>query len=173
MTYDPKKHHRRSIRWYGYDYAQAGWYFVTVCTQGHVCLFGRVVDGQMRLNDAGRMVQAVWNQLVDHYARVQTDAFIVMPNHIHGIIELTADGAVGGVLSLADVVHRFKTLATKRYIDGVNQCGWSAFPGRLWQRNYHEHVIRSERSLNRIRQYIADNPARWADDPENPDTSQA
>jgi REP element-mobilizing transposase RayT len=73
---------------------------------------------------------------------------------------------------LADIVHRFKTLATKRYIDGVNAQGWPTFPGRLWQRNYHEHVIRNERSLNRIRQYIADNPIRWPDDPENPNTNQ-
>ena len=72
---------------------------------------------------------------------------------------------------MPDVVHRFKTLTTKRYIDGVKQYNWPAFVGRLWQRNYHEHIIRSERSLNQVRQYIADNPARWADDPENPAAS--
>jgi len=217
MSYDAKKHHRRSIRLPGYDYAQAGWYFVTVCTHNHACLFGRVVGEDMQLNDAGCTVQTVWDQLPDHYQRVQTDLFVVMPNHIHGVIRLSPVGAgpracpsftngqstIGqrgmqqsetgqprgvaptdhrGVgtdgcdqgptgrraLSLPDVVGRFKTLTTKRYIGGVRQCGWPAFAGRLWQRNYHEHIIRNERSLNQIRQYIADNPARWAHDPENP-----
>jgi putative transposase len=71
-------------------------------------------------------------------------------------------------LSLADVVHRFKTLTTKRYADGVKTQGWPAFHGRLWQRNYYEHVIRGEESLNRIRRYIENNPASWAFDEENP-----
>jgi len=71
-------------------------------------------------------------------------------------------------MSLPDVLHRFKTLTTKKYTDGVKQSGWTPFSGRLWQRNYYEHIIRDEESLNRIRQYILDNPARWAFDPENP-----
>jgi REP element-mobilizing transposase RayT len=90
MRYDPKEHHRRSIRLRDYDYAQAGAYFVTVCAEGHTCLFGDVIDDEMRLNDAGRMVQAVWNELPDHYPGVETDAFVVMPNHVHAIIVLAA-----------------------------------------------------------------------------------
>jgi REP element-mobilizing transposase RayT len=74
-------------------------------------------------------------------------------------------------MSLPDVVHRFKTLTTKRYADGVKQCGWTPFAGRLWQRNYYEHIIRDEESLDRIRQYIADNPARWTFDRENPEAT--
>ena len=84
--------------------------------------------------------------------------------------ETRTEGTTGGcpLLSLQDVVHRFKTLTTKRYADGVKQFGWTPFRGRLWQRNYYEHIVRDEESLNRIRQYILDNPARWEFDRENP-----
>jgi len=197
MAYDPRQHHRRSIRLEGYDYASAGAYFVTVCTQDGASLLGVVVDGETRLNDAGRMVQAVWDQLPDSYPGVAVDAFQVMPNHVHGIIVLTGDpvgatpsgcpdptlgqargpaptGAarqtrgVAPTMSLEDVVHRFKSLTTNKYARCVRTLGWPAFSRRLWQRNYYEHIIRNEESLNHIRQYIADNPARWAYDRENP-----
>jgi putative transposase len=193
MNYDPDKHHRRSIRMRGYGYAQEGVYFVTVCAQDRQCLFGEVVDGEIRLNDAGRMVQAVWKELSIHYPGVEGDGFVVMPNHIHGVIILVGAGpracpdegprvmvgpracpekgqpqGVAPTLSLPDVVHRFKTLTTKRYADGVKQLGWIPFDRRLWQRNYYEHIIRDEESLSRIRQYILDNPARWEFDRENP-----
>lgn len=88
MRYDPTLHHRRSIRLQGYDYAQAGAYFVTICTQGRECLFGEIVDGQMRLNEAGKMAWNTWHEMPKHYPRVQIDAFMVMPNHIHGIVIL-------------------------------------------------------------------------------------
>jgi hypothetical protein len=89
MRYDPEKHRRRSIRLKGYDYSQAGVYFVTICTQGRACLFGEVIDGEMRLNDAGRMVVAEWERLPVLFPNVVLDAFVVMPNHIHGIVILT------------------------------------------------------------------------------------
>ena len=95
MSYDPEQCHRRSIRLTGYDYSQTGSYFVTVCTQHKRCLFGEVVDGEMRLNDVGLMVQRAWDELPNHYADIKLDTFIVMPNHVHGIIGLTtADGFV-------------------------------------------------------------------------------
>ena len=84
---------------------------------------------------------------------------VVPPPSLHG---------VAATLSLPDVVHRFKTLTTKRYADGVKESGWTPFPGRVWQRNYYEHIIRNEDSLNRIRQYILENPAEWAIDRDNP-----
>lgn len=188
MNYDPDKHHRRSIRMRGYDYAQEGVYFVTVCAQDRQCLFGEIVDGEIRLNDAGRMVQAVWKELSIHYPGVEGDEFVVMPNHVHGLIVLVGAGpracpdvgprracpekgqpqGVAPTLSLPDVLHRFKTLTTKRYADSVEQLGWIPFHHRLWQRNYYEHVVRDEESLDRIRQYILDNPARWEFDRENP-----
>lgn len=189
MAYDPERHHRRSIRLKGYDYTRPGAYFVTICTQDRLSLFGEVVGGQMRLNAAGKMVQSVWDEMPGFYPGVMTDEFVVMPNHVHGIIVLV--GTVGAdpcvcpytgqpqntrqpqgvapTLSLSDVVHRFKTLTTKRYIDGVKQCGWPAFRGRLWQRHYYEHIIRDEGALERIRRYISENPIRWHLDRENPD----
>ncbi|MDF1500849.1 MAG: transposase [Anaerolineales bacterium] len=204
---------RRSIRLPGYDYSQPGAYFVTICTQGRACVFGEIVDGEMQLNAAGRMVKTVWDDIPTHYPGVDIDACVIMPNHIHGIIVLVgaaprgrpnigADGRPGvglggnpdsgrpheagqpqgtgqpqgagqpqGVaptISLPDVVHRFKTMTTKRYADGVYQSGWTPFPGRLWQRGYYEHIIRNEESLGRIRAYIEANPLAWALDRENP-----
>jgi len=97
MRFDLDKHHRRSIRLRGYDYTQAGAYFVTICTQNRECLFGDIVEGTMRLNGAGQMVQSVWNELPQHYhgVDVDNDAFVVMPNHIHGVIVLINDDVVG------------------------------------------------------------------------------
>lgn len=196
---------RRSLRLKGYDYSQAGAYFITIVTQNRACLFGEVADGEMRLNEAGRMVESVWSDIPAFYAGVAIDEFVAMPNHIHGIIILVGAGpcacpegpcacpigvgaaprgrpgygqpqgvvgqpqGVAPTLSLPDVVHRFKTLTTKRYADGVRQSGWPPFRGRLWQRNYYEHIVRNDDELHRIREYIANNPLRWALDRENPD----
>lgn len=196
MMFHPERYHRRSIRLKGYDYRQAGAYFVTICTQDQAFLFGQVAHGEMRLNEAGKMVCDVWNDLPAFYPGVQTDAFIVMPNHIHGIIilvgadprvcpaqpsvgvgpraypgqpqEMGQPQGVAPTLGLPDVVHRFKTMTTKRYADGVKRLGWEPFRGRLWQRNYYEHIIRNEEYLDRIREYILTNPMRWALDRENP-----
>jgi REP-associated tyrosine transposase len=225
MTYDSQKYHRRSIRLKGYEYSQAGAYFVTVCVQDRACLFGEVADGQMHLNDAGRIVLAEWDALPVRFPAVELDAFGIMPNHIHGIIVIsTADpnpnaggnvnvgaglvpalrattvvaargattrGATTRVAptpdanervpgmgpdertaapppTLGDIVGAFKSLTTDLYIHGVKQSGWPPFRGRLWQRNYYEHIIRDDESLHRIRQYILDNPANWASDRENP-----
>ncbi len=189
MVYDPQKHHRRSIRLKGYDYSRAGAYFITICVQNGECLFGEIVDGLVRLNDAGCMIQRIWNQLPQNYPGVDIDAFIAMPNHIHGIIALTVgagpracppdmhdsdhrqghpQGGAPTVMSLTDVVHRFKSLTTTRYRQGVTHHDWPPFPGKLWQRNYYEHIIRDDDDLDRIRQYIANNPARWTDDENHP-----
>ena len=194
MKYDPDVHHRRSIRLNGYDYSQDGAHFITVCAQNRECLFGEMVNGQMAMNDAGRMVQTVWDEIPENYHGIETDEFVVMPNHIHGIVIIVGaapcgrpdapcgrpvgpgqprkDGQPRGVastLSLPDVVHRFKTMTTKRYTDGVKKHGWPPYPGKLWQRNYYEHIIRNENELNRIREYIIINPMKWKLDRENPD----
>ena len=89
--YDPRIHHRRSIRLQGYDYATPGAYFVTICIQNQECLLGAVVNGEMVLNAAGQMVQRVWDELPAQYPGVETDAFVVMPNHVHGIVVLIGD----------------------------------------------------------------------------------
>ena len=184
-AHNPDHRNRRSIRLKGYDYAQPGAYFVTVCTQDRGCLLAEVVDGIVIQNDAGKMVQTVWNEMPQHYGTVVLDEFVVMPNHVHGIIMLPhASSNVGATprgcpapgqtqgpaptLSLPDVIHRFKSLTTARYRHGVVQCGWPRFDKRLWQRNYYEHVVRNEDDLHHIREYIADNPAHWAEDENSP-----
>ena len=177
MKYNPDIHHRRSIRLRGYDYSKSGMYFVTICTQGRLRLFGDIVDGVMTLNDAGRMVRATWDEIPAHYSGIEIDHFTVMPNHIHGIIKLVGAGPCacpgdaghprGGaptVLSLPDVVHRFKTMTTKKYTDGVKQHGWQPYPAKLWQRNYYEHIIRDEEAYLKIAEYIQNNPQRWTED---------
>ena len=175
MPYDPNRHHRRSIRLKGYDYSQAGAYFITLCTQDRACLFGRVMNGEMRLNDAGRMVLAEWNRLPERFPQVVLDAFVVMPNHVHGILVITdpaptVGATVGATLVVAptvgNIIGAFKSRVTVEYIRGVKTSGWPPFRGRLWQRNYYEHIIRNERALNAIRQYIMENPRRWHRDRE-------
>jgi len=187
VKYNPDIHRRRSIRLRGYAYSQAGAYFVTICVHNRKRLFGETADGKMVLNDAGRMVQTIWDEIPNNYNGIETNEFIVMPDHIHGIIVIvgaapcgtpdSGNGAKGqprGVdptLSLPDVVHRYKTMTTKRYVDGVKQHGWPPFPRKLWQRNYYEHVIRNEGELNRIREYIINNPSKGEFDRENPGVS--
>lgn len=124
------------------------------------------------------MVLDIWAALPDHYAGVRVDAVVIMPNHLHGILILTrktaghmSDGASipeSMPLTLPDVVHRLKSLTTRRYIEGVRAHGWTAFHGRLWQRNYFERIIRDDGELMHTQRYIAMNPAQWTVDRENP-----
>ena len=167
---------RRSIRLQGYDYTQSGAYFVTIVVQDRLCLFGSVVDQEMRKNEVGKMVRRVWERLPDRFPCIQLDASVVMPNHIHGIMVI--DQPVGApnparattrvAPTLGAVVGAYKSLTTRAYIEGVSAGVWPPFRKRLWQRNYYEHVVRNDASLGELRQYILDNPARWAFDRENP-----
>jgi len=188
MKYEPDKHHRRSIRLKGYDYSQAGAYFVTICTQNRECLFGDVVDGEMQVNDAGHMVHRIWNDLSVKYPDIETDEFVVMPNYFHGIIVIVGAPLVGAHFFdpkiddaetragtrpaptlLGDVVGLFKSITTHQYTNGVRQYNWPSFNGKLWQRNYYEHIIRSEEEMDRIREYIMENPLKWAEDEDHPE----
>ena len=173
--YNPDIHHRRSRRLKGYDYSQAGAYFISVCTRNRECLLGEIADGEMRLNDAGRMVAEEWMKSAEIRNEIELDAFAVMPNHVHGIIVIANDCrgvwpyAPTGTLrspsrTIGALVRAFKSACTIRINDMRNARGTP-----VWQRNYYEHVIRDEDDLNRIRQYICDNPARWAEDENNPD----
>ncbi len=183
---------RRSIRLKGYDYSQPGAYFVTIVTQDRACLFGAVVDGAMRLNAFGEIVTWTWYDLPNHAPNVALDAFVVMPNHVHGIVVITdlptitagagsepvpTDRNIAAVTAAAmavkryalpEIIRQFKTFSARR----INQ--HRGTPGApVWQRNYYEHIIRNEESLNRIRQYIADNPQCWAGEREHPDVARA
>ena len=194
MSDKPRRH---SLRLPDYDYSQAGGYFVTICCQDRLRLLGEVVDGEVVLTEAGEMVRRIWNELAEAYPGVQLDASVIMPNHMHGVVLLNldapssvgagprarpnggtanvSDASVGAgphagperVLSLSDLMQRFKSLTTSEYIRGVKERGWPPFPGKLWQRGFYEHVIRNEDDLADIREYIVNNPAKWADDVEN------
>ena len=180
MAFDPKKHHRRSIRMPEYDYSEPGAYFVTICTRRWRCLFGEISDGGMVLNDAGLMVERWWHELTRKFPAVGLDDHVVMPNHTHGIVLIGMERDERGELrplpdvsmeanaTLFSIVQWFKTMTTNYYIRGVRQHAWPPFPGKLWHRNYYEHVIRDDDSLNRIREYIRTNPERWELDRENP-----
>jgi len=177
-------HHRRSIRLPDYDYSQSGAYFVTVCTQQRETLFGAVGGDVMRLNEYGEIVAAVWHDLPQHYAHIALDAFVVMPNHVHGIVifedpserrgevasprnaDIANLGAATAPLratTLGQVVAYFKYQSTKRINELRNTAG---IP--VWQRNYYERVIRNDREFNAVRDYIQRNPLNWARDHENP-----
>ena len=247
-------HHRRSIRLKGYDYGQAGLYFVTICVQNRECLFGEIdtkmsqhvgadlrvcpdnpniypnihPDAEMKLNEAGTMVEKWYYELENKFSDIRCHEMIVMPNHFHCILENV--GSVGADLRVCPdlnngetnidktyigehnqnilgehagsplrvcpdlnngetnidetyigkhnqnilgqhagsplhlVIQWFKTMSTNEYILGVKTLGWQPFDGKLWQRNYYEHIIRNERSYQAISEYIINNPAKWLGD---------
>jgi REP element-mobilizing transposase RayT len=185
VTFDPDEYHRRSLRLKSYDYSRAGAYFVTICTHGRECLFGEVMDGEMRLNNAGQAAQADWVRLSERFQSIELDEFVIMPNHLHGIILVGAGlappdrgaasrgaasrgaasrGAASSAPTLGDILRAFKSISAIAVNRLLGRSGRS-----LWQRNYYEHIVRGENELVHIREYIANNPAQWALDRENPD----
>ncbi|MEP0761580.1 MAG: transposase [Chloroflexota bacterium] len=185
MEYDSDRHHRRSLRLRGHDYAEAGAYFVTVCTGGRVCLLSTIVGGEVELSAVGQIVEEEWLRTPDIRPQVRLDEFVIMPNHLHAILEITETreppvgaycntplreppGARSPLLrspsqTLGAIIRGFKGTTTRR-VNALRQT-----PGaRFWQRNYYEHIIRDEADLARLREYVVCNPGRWAEDDENP-----
>lgn len=188
MTYDPQKHHRQSIRLRQYDYSWPGAYFVTICVREKECVLGEIVNGEMQLSDWGRIVHTFWDAIPEHFPNVFIDGRVTMPNHMHAIINIDHDrrGAVAAPNiaapniaapfaenageetsplrpTLGQIVAYYKYQTTKR----INELrGTPGVP--FWQRNYWEHVVRDDIDLNRIRQYIENNPLRWHEDQLNP-----
>lgn len=174
MKYNPDIHHRRSIRLKNYDYSCTGMYFVTICIENRECLLGEIIEGQMHMSDAGRIVAETWQWLASQHDYIVLDEWVIMPNHIHGIVTIVDAGRgdckgdsrtapTEKQKSLGRLIGAFKTVSSKR----INIMRDS--PGsKLWQRNYWEHIVRSEQSLQQIRQYIVHNPQMWIDDQLNP-----
>lgn len=166
---------RNTNRLAHYDYATIGAYFITVCVQYRRCLFGEVIDEEMQVNKFGEMVEACWHKIPVHFKEVSVDEFVVMPNHIHGILFINdrigdMNNIVGArhalplrKVSLGTIVGSFKSATTK----SINELRGAASE-KLWQRNYYEHVIRNDEGLNRVREYILLNPLKWNLDKENP-----
>ena len=211
MKYNPQIHHRKSIRLKGYDYSQAGLYFITICCQDRAHLFGYIENGKMIVNDAGKMIDNEWLKLPERFKNIRLHQYVVMPNHFHAILEIVGN-TVGATLVVApndtvapndvvapndtvspndtvaqneqtteklqpqwiaptekpktvgDIVGAFQSIVTVEYIRGVKQNGWQRFNGKLWQRNYWEHIIRNENEYQRISNYIINNPRQWDND---------
>ena len=208
MNLVSNKHHRRSIRLKGYDYSQAGLYFITICCQDRIWRFGKIENNEMILNEYGQIAFDEWMKLTERFSNFELDVFQIMPNHIHGIfrvgatlaVALNADavapnaGAVApnvGAVTLnadavtpnvgdidgdmratarvaptnttvSDIVGAYKSLV-------ANGClkihkSKNEIMGKLWQRNYYEHIIRNEQSYQCISEYIINNPANWQKD---------
>lgn len=183
--YNPNIHHRRSIRLKGYDYSQAGLYFITICCDNRVCRFGHIENGEMILNELGQMAFDEWCKLSERFPNFELDVFQIMPNHMHGIILLndvtvgagftpaqndgqpqnaqSQNGQPQGIVpTVFDIVGAYKSLVTNGCLDIYKTKNETM--GKLWQRNYHEHIIRDEQSYQRISEYIVNNPAKWAVD---------
>jgi putative transposase len=182
---------RHSIRLQSWDYSREGAYFITVCTQNREYLFGEISHDSMQLNAPGTMVVEAWDRLPDRLPFMQLDARILMPNHFHAIVVIhrgescirpsytrpdqgehkvrpygkrpqgTWEGSIGRI------VQAFKSITTHQYLQGIRDCGWRPFQGKLWQRNFFEHIVRYYEEWQRIFDYIAANPINWATDREN------
>lgn len=176
--------HRHSLRLKDFNYTQAGAYFVTICTKNRQCIFGKIQEGKMQLSASGRVAAAQWQQLPDRFPALELGEWIVMPNHIHGILVIsgrgeasqdnnltspdlfikdasplrpigTAPGSVGAIIQV------FKSITSRKISAQIEK-----MKGSVWQRNYYEHVIRNERELMAISDYILTNPRNWEKDTE-------
>jgi putative transposase len=172
-------HRRRSVRLKGYDYGQPGAYFVTIVTHGRKCMVGRVASGTTHLSRCGQIAEVCWRQIPEHFEQVELRSFVVMPNHIHGILVLheradrpmrarrgvplpAALEAFGQPVSgsLASMIRQYESSVTREFVR------LSEGERSIWQRGYHDHVIRDKVEWSRIDCYIAEHPANWAQDPE-------
>lgn len=185
--------HRKSIRLKEYDYSQEGAYYITICVQNRENRFGEIKKGEMFLYDAGKMINDCWKALPERYPSIILDAYVTMPNHFHGIIMINypdddiSNPIVGAGLvpamvrlpsheraptrgapthktTIGEIIGAFKSITTNEYIIGVKNKHWPSFNKRIWQRNYYEHIIRNEDNLDKIREYILENPYNWEKD---------
>jgi REP element-mobilizing transposase RayT len=168
--YNPKIHHRKSIRLKEYDYTNPNWYYITICTNNKKHLFGEIINNKVILSEFGEIVNECWSDIPKHFEFAELDDFVIMPNHTHGIIIINSRDKACLVptdeyrkfgkppaSSLSSIIGSFKSAATRK----INIARSS--PGKIvWQRNYFEHIIRNDDDLFRIRTYIQNNPLRWA-----------
>jgi putative transposase len=159
MKFNPEKHHRKSTRLRDFDYSSLGAYFVTICAFQRECIFGEIVNSEMILSSAGERTLEIWEGLPLRFPTIELDAFVIMPNHVHGVICLTQTETV----TISTVLRTFKSLSAR----AINQeLGRAERPA--WQKRFWDRVIRDAGELERIRTYIVNNPQSWAEDEENP-----
>ena len=167
MKFDSDIHHRRSVRLKNYDYSQNGQYFVTICTHEKTHIFGKIVDEKMILNDLGKIAKKCWQEIPDYFPDVELGEFVIMPNHMHGIINI-----VGAQNLVPNAENKFQKIIPKSlgsiirgYKTGVTK--WARKNSDIhivWQKNFHEHIIRDEKSFENIQNYILNNPVLWKND---------
>jgi putative transposase len=175
FKFDPNVHRRKSIRLQEYDYSQAGAYFVTMVTYRRDCLFGEITDENVSLSEVGKIAEECWRAIPEHFPFVELGAYVIMPNHVHGIIVITDNGRGAAMLrpydnprkinvkpgSLGAIVRSYKSAVSYRANKELTITG-------VWQRNYYEHIIRNEKEMDNIWRYIEANPVQWEEDEENP-----
>jgi len=187
VNYNPNIHNRHSIRLKGYDYSKAGLYFITICVKDRDCLFGKIINGKINLNDAGIMIENEWLKIPDRFPNVQLHQHVIMPNHFHAIMEISVGATLvvaqetpvaqetdtdvkkgttikRATVTVGNIIGAFQSIVTVEYIRGVEKHNWRQFKGKLWQRNYYEHIIRNEHSYQHIADYIINNPRNWKQD---------
>ena len=170
--------YRTSIRLSDFDYSSPNWYYVTICTHERENLFGQIKNEEMISNDIGTMINKWWYKLPEKFPWVKLSHYILMPNHLHGVIRIvgaiprnrplhhTGENMVSPLPintydGLGQIISWFKRMSINEYINNVKTNNWPRFNQRLWQRNYYEHIIRDEGELAHVRQYISDNPKNW------------
>jgi putative transposase len=173
MKFDLQKHHQHSIRLKGFDYTSAGAYFVTIVTHQRDCLFGHITKEKMNLSEYGRIADECWRAIPDHFRNVKLGVYMIMPNHVHGIIIIkdhvrdtpwrvpTEQFSKPAKNSLATIIRQYKSSVTRIISKQFNETN-------IWQRNYYDHIIRNDKEWNNIHLYIEANPANWTEDQENP-----
>jgi putative transposase len=185
MAFNLNSHKRKSIRLKGYDYSKQGLYYITICCHGIQCYFGKIVNNEMILNEYGKIANDEWIKLSERFQNFELNIFQIMPNHMHGIIVLSNVGAPlagapddanatslkGAAVNPAptvtmpkvgDIVGAYKSLVANGCLEIFKTK--NEIMGKLWQRNYYEHIIRNDKSYQRIYDYILNNPANWKQD---------
>ncbi|HET6273893.1 MAG TPA: transposase [Bacteroidota bacterium] len=171
---------RNSLRLSGYDYSRPGGYFVTICTAGRRCILGKVVDGKVELSHVGKIVESCWRQISDHFPGIRVSVFQIMPNHVHGIIEIKEDARRGVQLN-APTGNRFSKISPKKgtlgvivrtfkaaVLTGLRKAGKSTGDS-IWQRSFYDHIIRDDVDHFFVNRYIELNPLLWYMDSDNPE----
>jgi putative transposase len=148
----------KSPRKADYDYRQPGGYFVTICTHMRLPILGQISQGSMLLNAAGEIAHSHWQQIPAHRSKIELDVFVVMPNHVHGLLWLD-EGMETASASLSSIIGAYKAGVT-REIRRITQDETAI----IWQKSFHDHIVRTQNSLDRIRAYVVENPQRWAED---------
>lgn len=165
---------RKPMRAGMFDYHQYGYYFVTAVIYGRAHLLGQMTNSTIVMTDAGKMVERYWTALENKFPSVLLDEYVIMPNHLHGILHIRRTTTFEtGPTSLGDVMRWFKTQTTNAYISGVKDSGWPRFDRHFWQPQYWDHIVRNDADLDRIREYIFNNPAAWEQDPDNASSDDA